>query len=636
MGKPKIAIIGGGSTGTAIFRDLALRGFPATLLEARQPASGATGGCQGLLHSGCRYAVTEPSSAKECAAENAIMRRIAPHLLESDLVAVYAALPQDGTEYLKTLSAACGRLGIKVERLSGAEALKLAPALNPEAEGGLRTLDAPLDPFRLCLESAAEAVARGGRMLSWSPVVNLLVKGGRAAGLTYLDLENKRERLLETDLIINAAGSFAAEVASMGGLKLPIAFSKGTDLVFASRISEAFLARCRRPSDGDVIVPHGSASLWGTTSVRVDHPGYTLVERGEVESLLKDLSELIPGGEKARLLRAYAGVRPLAVSASGEIDDRGLTRDFAIHDHQAESGLEGLISVVGGKMCTCRLMAERTTDLALRKLKTPAKCLTAQIRLPGAEKGAFFSRLPRLAKLTGGEKALGGKTPWAKLDALQAETAAILAEKDRIQEAKDREREEFIDNIIKLKKFLAENSSASLHNGILSNFDKIIPEAEYLLPIEDENLAEKYGLLSQNLKKISPILDGDHLADPSLICRCEAVAASETAKAALEAQDGDLGSLRIRTRLGMGPCQGAGCAYKALGQLAHLFLIAPKEAPSILADFLDRRFRGARPVLRGEQLAQQMLAMEVYEGMLSLEAPKPRPDPLAPPGRNGK
>ena len=74
-----VIIIGGGATGAGIARDCALRGLSVTLLERHDIATGATGRNHGLLHSGARYAVTDGESARECIAENQILKRIAKH-----------------------------------------------------------------------------------------------------------------------------------------------------------------------------------------------------------------------------------------------------------------------------------------------------------------------------------------------------------------------------------------------------------------------------------------------------------------------------------------------------------------------------------------------------------------------------
>ena len=67
--KTQVLIIGGGSTGTGIARDLALRGVQCILAEYRDINSGASGANHGLLHSGGRYVFADQGSAIECREE---------------------------------------------------------------------------------------------------------------------------------------------------------------------------------------------------------------------------------------------------------------------------------------------------------------------------------------------------------------------------------------------------------------------------------------------------------------------------------------------------------------------------------------------------------------------------------------
>ncbi|HEU5326417.1 MAG TPA: FAD-dependent oxidoreductase, partial [Candidatus Limnocylindria bacterium] len=73
-----VVVVGGGATGAGVLRDLAMRGLTALLVERGDFASGTSGRYHGLLHSGARYIQSDPVSARHCAEENAVLRRIAP------------------------------------------------------------------------------------------------------------------------------------------------------------------------------------------------------------------------------------------------------------------------------------------------------------------------------------------------------------------------------------------------------------------------------------------------------------------------------------------------------------------------------------------------------------------------------
>src|SRR5256886_17606009 len=72
-----VVVIGGGSTGAGVLRDLSMRGIDAVLVEKGDLASGTTGRSHGLLHSGGRYCVNDLAAAIECVEEGPILRRLA-------------------------------------------------------------------------------------------------------------------------------------------------------------------------------------------------------------------------------------------------------------------------------------------------------------------------------------------------------------------------------------------------------------------------------------------------------------------------------------------------------------------------------------------------------------------------------
>ena len=94
----RVVVIGGGATGTGILWDLALRGINAILIERHDLASGATGRCHGLLHSGGRYLVQDPLLAMECLEENRLVRRIARGCVE-ETGGLFIQIPGDDPEY---------------------------------------------------------------------------------------------------------------------------------------------------------------------------------------------------------------------------------------------------------------------------------------------------------------------------------------------------------------------------------------------------------------------------------------------------------------------------------------------------------------------------------------------------------
>ena len=58
-----VCVIGGGSTGAGVVRDVVMRGFSAVLVDRADIAQGTSGRFHGLLHSGARYIASDPESA---------------------------------------------------------------------------------------------------------------------------------------------------------------------------------------------------------------------------------------------------------------------------------------------------------------------------------------------------------------------------------------------------------------------------------------------------------------------------------------------------------------------------------------------------------------------------------------------
>lgn len=403
-----VLVVGGGSTGTGVARDLAMRGLRVVLAERGDLATGTTGRYHGLLHSGTRYAVSDPRSARECIEENRILRRIAAHCIE-DTGGTTALLPGDEPAYVDLMLAGCRSAGIPCEELSPAAALRREPLLSRDVARAFAVPDAALEPFLLVNLNAASATAHGATILTYHEVVGVERAGDRVVGARLRDRHSGEERRVHCTLLVAAAGAWAGRVAALARVELRMTPAKGTMLIYNHRLVRTIVHRCRRPSDGDIVVPIGTVCIAGTTSVQVDDPDRARADAAEVKLLMREGAAMVPALASARVLRAYAGVRPLyqdrpagaparEVSASA----REVSRSFALLDHAERDGVEGFISIVGGKLTTYRKMAEEAANLACRKLGVTAPCRTAQEPLPGVEPRRYHAPGDPLAAVEAG------------------------------------------------------------------------------------------------------------------------------------------------------------------------------------------------------------------------------------------
>jgi len=379
-----VIIIGGGVTGAGTARDCARRGFKTLLLERQDIATGATGRNHGLLHSGARYAVNDSESAKECIVENFILRKIASHCVE-ETDGLFLSLPEDDLAFQKKFIEACQSAGIPAEEIDPKQALLMEPSANPNMIGAVKVPDGAVDPFRLTASNIMDAKENGATVLTYHEVVGLHREKNRIIGVKAYDHINKEEKSYYGSIVINAGGIWGQHISEYADLKIKMFPAKGSLLIFGHRVNNIVLNRCRKPSNADILVPGDTICLIGTTSDRVPYDQIDNMEvtPDEVDLLMREGEKLAPSLAHTRILRAYAGVRPL-VASDDDPTGRNVSRGIVLLDHAVRDGLEGFITITGGKLMTYRLMAEWATDLVCKKLNQTKKCDTAEVPLPGS------------------------------------------------------------------------------------------------------------------------------------------------------------------------------------------------------------------------------------------------------------
>ena len=377
--KTQVLIVGAGITGAGVARDLALRGVDCILAERRDINSGASGANHGLLHSGARYVRTDPQSARECREEGNLLKKLAPQCIEN-MGGLFVAVEGDDESYVAEFPHLCVKCGIPVRELDVREAREIEPVLSEKLIAAYMVEDASVDPFRLSLENIGQAMEMGCSLLLNSKLVGFTKKHNQIQ-LAHFQNDKTGEKItVAARQVINATGAWAAEVAGLAGAHIDILYAKGSLLITDERISYRVLNRLRPSSDADILVPGGTVSILGTTSIRLDSLEEIRPTIPEIDHLIDTAAAMVPALTATRYIRAYAGVRPLVGSKSLE-NGRALSRGFALLDHTRD-GLENFISIVGGKLTTYRLMAEKTSDLVCERLGITRPCKTRTQALP--------------------------------------------------------------------------------------------------------------------------------------------------------------------------------------------------------------------------------------------------------------
>jgi glycerol-3-phosphate dehydrogenase len=110
----------------------------------------------------------------------------------------------------------------------------------------------------------------------------------------------------------------------------------------------------------------------------------------------------------------------------------------------------------------------------------------------------------------------------------------------------------------------------------------------------------------------------ERLREDQLICECEMIPRSRLEEAMRRRGTHNLDDIRRELRLGMGPCQGGFCIYRATGVLHGLDGMTGEQANGALLHFLQERWKGTWPILYGDQLRQARLDDWIFQGVLDV------------------
>jgi glycerol-3-phosphate dehydrogenase len=393
-----VIVIGAGINGAGIARDASLRGLSVLLLDKHDVGAGTTSRSTRLVHGGLRYLEhRELPLVRESLREREVLLHIAPHLVHplSFLLPVYEE-HRRGTKMIRMGMMAYDALSLdksmsRHRMLNRGEALQREPGLRRDGlRGAAAYYDAQAEyPERLALENALDARRLGAVVLPYMRVTELRRgQAGRVSGVALHDELHDREHVAHGAVVVNAAGPWVDRV--LGRIEPPdqrmIGGTKGSHLVvepFPGAPQEAVYAEAVEDGRPYFVVPWNGLYLIGTTDTRFEGD-LDRVEATdeEVAYLVSETNKLFPGAglTAGDVLYTYAGVRPLPAAPDG--DEASITRSHVVHDHAP--GVEGLLSIVGGKITTYRQLAEEVVDAVVKKLDRKAgKCRTHQIPLPG-------------------------------------------------------------------------------------------------------------------------------------------------------------------------------------------------------------------------------------------------------------
>jgi glycerol-3-phosphate dehydrogenase len=404
-----LIVVGAGINGTGIARDAARRGLRVLLLDKTDIAAGTTSWSSRLIHGGLRYLeYGEVPLVHESLQEREILLRIAPHLVHP----LPLTLPIYGYHKRGPLTIRAGMVAYDVlswnktlprhRMYNRKDALVHEPGLNPDdLKAAARYYDAQIEfPERVSVENVVDAAINGTVVRLGAEVTGLVLEAGVVRGVRYRDLATGDEHTVRGSAVINVAGPWVDAVLAAAGIEgadTPplLGVTKGTHIVvepFPGAPTDAMYIEARSDGRPYFIIPWNGLYLIGTTDDRYQGSLDEVVPtEAEIAYLLSETTIAIPacGLTRDSVCYAYAGLRPLPSTAGRE---SGITRRHIIHNHAPR--VQGLISIIGGKLTTFRNLGQQAVDALGDMLgRSLPPSTTATTPLPGAPASlGVFSR----------------------------------------------------------------------------------------------------------------------------------------------------------------------------------------------------------------------------------------------------
>ena len=397
-----VCIIGGGATGVGCALDATLRGLKVILIEKDDFGSATSSRSTKLFHGGVRYLeqavkkldLEQFRMVYKALHERRTLIKNAPHLAQPLALMTPCYSWFEGFYYnigLKIYDFLAGKTNLAPsEWLSKEGALKRMPQLKADRlRSAVLYYDGQFDDARYTLALAKTASEKGATLLNHVEALEFSQNTeGSLKSLKVRDVLKNQEMTIRAKVFINATGPFSDAIRLMAnpeaGKRMRV--SKGVHLVLPrDSMGNDTALLIPKTDDGRVIfvIPWQRRLLVGTTDEECDLTEKdVLLEKDDVDYLLKYVHRYFSKTFKSDQIRSgFGGLRPL-LQADPTSDSKSLVRD-----HEVEICKKtGLISIMGGKWTTYRLMAKDTIDKTEEILRGPiSDCKTAEQLLMGAE-----------------------------------------------------------------------------------------------------------------------------------------------------------------------------------------------------------------------------------------------------------
>ncbi|HUP39237.1 MAG TPA: FAD-dependent oxidoreductase [Vicinamibacterales bacterium] len=395
-----VLVVGGGIYGLTIAYDAAQRGLSVALIDRGDFGAATSFNHLKTIHGGLRYLQSaDIRRMRESIVERRAFARIAPRWV----VPLAFTIPTDAS-LTRNPMAMRAALAIDAfmarDRNAGVDPSRHLPAGRVIAgvqcrelfEGAIRTVASAavwhdyqtVDGDRITLAFALAAVAHGAVLANYVEATGPLKDRSRLAGVTARDVLTGDAFDIRARMLVNAGGPWGATLFDRTTARTSWPLLKAMNLITSRPARKAALVGATPAGRALVLLPWNGRTLVGTSeSADTRQPDDQDARRTEVDAFLAEINATFPAlGLKAEeVTLVHRGIVPAAT-----VNDRlSLLGQSRIIDHGKGGQLPELISIVGVKYTTARIVAERAVDLLLTKLgRAPVACRTAVTLLPGA------------------------------------------------------------------------------------------------------------------------------------------------------------------------------------------------------------------------------------------------------------
>jgi len=368
-----VVVLGGGVNGAGVARDCAMRGLSVLLLEKQDLACGASGASSGMIHGGIRYMTSDRNVTALASRDAGYIRHIAPHLTFRIPFLLPFATHKEGSRLVERVAWYATEVyvgtydlfqplkgGKPSTRLTPDELYRIEPSLRPGLHGAVTLDEWGIDGQRLCLLNALSAAAHGAEIRTWTEATGIVRERGRVVAVRFRDSLTGEHGEARAGVVVNATGGWSPRFGRANGFQVRMRPGKGVHLSLDRRQSNYGVICTAVDGRQMFLMPHENESIIGTTDDDFfGDPDDLEATADEVDYLIDGAASLVPSVRRARITRAWWGVRTTLFEYGAQEDD--LSRDHRIYDHAAE-GSAGLLSFVGGKLASYRAQSEELAD----------------------------------------------------------------------------------------------------------------------------------------------------------------------------------------------------------------------------------------------------------------------------------